>query len=109
MGSLIELIIIDDTSGNHVFLVYENYSSYFTLDPGLLSHPFHLHGTGFRIIGQGQGGIDGPIASNIETRIINNVAIPLKPHGHFGITKDTVMVPSGGYVVLRFWATNPGK
>ncbi|KAJ3310557.1 ferroxidase fet3, partial [Blyttiomyces sp. JEL0837] len=56
-------------------------------------HPFHLHGHVFQIIDRnGERSYDP-----------SNVTV-----APFPIRRDTVVVPGGGYVVLRFVADNPG-
>ncbi|ESQ40112.1 hypothetical protein EUTSA_v10013097mg [Eutrema salsugineum] len=59
------------------------------------SHPMHLHGFNFYVLGYGFGNYD-PIR---HARMLNL----LNPQMH-----NTVGVPPGGWVVLRFIANNPG-
>ncbi|BBN06344.1 laccase [Marchantia polymorpha subsp. ruderalis] len=59
------------------------------------SHPFHLHGYHFYVLGRGQGDWD-PINSPSTLNYYN------PPH------RFTVDVPSRGWVAIRFAATNPG-
>ncbi|KAL2502836.1 Laccase-17 [Forsythia ovata] len=62
---------------------------------GAESHPLHLHGFNFFIVGQGFGNYD-----------------PQKDPKNFNlvdpIERNTVSVPSGGWVAIRFLADNPG-
>ncbi|KAL3357998.1 hypothetical protein AABB24_015234 [Solanum stoloniferum] len=62
---------------------------------GLESHPLHLHGFNFFVVGQGFGNFD-----------------PNKDPSNFNlvdpIERNTVGVPSGGWVAIRFLADNPG-
>ncbi|KAL7325774.1 ferroxidase fet3 [Mucor circinelloides] len=60
------------------------------LDDG--PHPFHLHGHAFQVIARGSG-----IYSN------QTIDIPSNP-----TYRDTIGVPSEGFVVIRFRADNPG-
>lgn len=63
---------------------------------GAESHPLHLHGFNFFIVGQGFGNF------NSTTDPANyNLVDPVE--------RNTVGVPSGGWVALRFQADNPGK
>lgn len=57
-----------------------------------MSHPFHLHGMSFHVVS---------IASNRNATTAFKA--PLRPP-----PKDTVTVPSDGFVVVRFRANNPG-
>ncbi|GLJ51017.1 hypothetical protein SUGI_1086360 [Cryptomeria japonica] len=59
------------------------------------SHPLHLHGFNFFIVGQGMGNYN---ASTDPSDF--NLVDPLE--------RNTVGVPSGGWVALRFLADNPG-
>ncbi|KAL9278043.1 putative laccase [Arabidopsis thaliana] len=59
------------------------------------SHPMHLHGFNFYVLGYGFGNYD-PIRDARKLNLFN-------PQMH-----NTVGVPPGGWVVLRFIANNPG-
>lgn len=69
-------------------------------------HPFHLHGHDFYLIGRhepsrtGEYVLHDPFDGHEPAGGPYNLVNPLK--------KDTVYVPSMGYVVLRFRADNPG-
>lgn len=62
---------------------------------GAESHPFHLHGHNFFVVGQGFGNYD-----------------PNKDPGNFNlidpVERNTAGVPSGGWLAIRFRADNPG-
>lgn len=63
---------------------------------GAENHPLHLHGFNFFVVGQGFGNFDpnnDPANFNLKDPIERN----------------TVGVPAGGWVALRFLADNPGK
>lgn len=78
---------------------------------GLLNHPFHLHGHRFVVKGVGWASdlvaataLNRSIAASSDRNpLLINMPARSPPH------KDTVSVPSKGYVVLRFRADNPGK
>ncbi|CAE6231300.1 unnamed protein product [Arabidopsis arenosa] len=59
------------------------------------NHPMHLHGFNFYVLGYGFGNYD-PIRDSRKLNLVN-------PQMH-----NVVGVPSGGWVVLRFIANNPG-
>ncbi|KAL2328771.1 hypothetical protein Fmac_022198 [Flemingia macrophylla] len=62
---------------------------------GAESHPLHLHGFNFYVVGQGFGNF------NPNTDPSNfNLVDPVE--------RNTVGVPSGGWVAIRFLADNPG-
>lgn len=73
-----------------------------------LSHPFHLHGHSFNVIGMGRSPdttvkkINLRHALDLDRRGLLNRQFNLPP------LKDTVAVPNNGYVVMRFRANNPG-
>ncbi|KAL5565899.1 hypothetical protein UlMin_029063 [Ulmus minor] len=62
---------------------------------GAESHPLHLHGYNFFVVGQGFGNFH-----------------PKKDPANFNLVdpveRNTVSVPSGGWVAIRFFADNPG-
>ncbi|KAL0375229.1 UNVERIFIED_CONTAM: Laccase-17 [Sesamum radiatum] len=62
---------------------------------GAESHPLHLHGFNFFIVGQGFGNYD----PNTDPKNFNLVD---------PIERNTVGVPAGGWVAIRFLADNPG-
>ncbi|KAK8622595.1 hypothetical protein V6N13_117505 [Hibiscus sabdariffa] len=62
---------------------------------GAGSHPLHLHGFSFYKVGSGSGNFNNVT----DPRSYNLVNPPLI---------NTVHVPAGGWVALRFFANNPG-
>ncbi|XP_047311354.1 laccase-17-like [Impatiens glandulifera] len=62
---------------------------------GIESHPFHLHGFNFFVVGQGFGNYD---PTNDPNKF--NLKDPVE--------RNTVGVPPGGWVAIRFLADNPG-
>ncbi|KAL0336814.1 UNVERIFIED_CONTAM: Laccase-17 [Sesamum calycinum] len=62
---------------------------------GAESHPLHLHGFNFFVVGQGFGNYD----PNEDPKNFN-VVDPIE--------RNTVGVPAGGWVAIRFLADNPG-
>nr|UYS93176.1 multicopper oxidase 2 [Henosepilachna vigintioctopunctata] len=73
-----------------------------------LSHPFHLHGYTFSVIGIGR------YSENNVDKISLKKTLDMERRGMLyrqynrPPSKDTVAVPNNGYVVLRFRADNPG-
>lgn len=63
---------------------------------GAVGHPIHLHGFGFQVIDMGL----------IEQYVSGKTAFANATH--FPVMKDTVVIPSGGFVRIRFRACNPG-
>ncbi|KAI4368857.1 hypothetical protein MLD38_017365 [Melastoma candidum] len=59
------------------------------------SHPLHLHGFNFFVVGQGFGNFD----PNNDPKNFNLVD---------PVERNTIGVPSGGWVAIRFLADNPG-
>ncbi|KAL6841323.1 hypothetical protein ACP4OV_028841 [Aristida adscensionis] len=62
---------------------------------GAESHPLHLHGYDFYVVGQGFGNYD---AGNDTARY--NLVDPVQ--------RNTISVPTAGWVAIRFVADNPG-
>ncbi|KAJ7947622.1 Laccase [Quillaja saponaria] len=62
---------------------------------GCESHPLHLHGTNFFVVGQGFGNFN-PKRDRKEFNLVDPVE------------RNTVGVPSGGWAAIRFRADNPG-
>ncbi|PON76101.1 Laccase [Trema orientale] len=59
------------------------------------SHPLHLHGFNFFVVGQGFGNFD-PNKDPIKFNLVDPVE------------RNTAGVPSGGWLAIRFFADNPG-
>lgn len=81
----------------------------FTVQQTNLSHPFHLHGTSFHVIGMGRSPDTNVKKINLKHALDLDRRGLL--HRQFGSPplKDTIAVPNNGYVVLRFRADNPGE
>ncbi|OMO97255.1 Multicopper oxidase, type 1 [Corchorus olitorius] len=62
---------------------------------GAESHPLHLHGYNFFIVGQGFGNFD-PNKDPAKFNLVD----PME--------RNTASVPSGGWIAIRFLADNPG-
>ncbi|XP_063850104.1 uncharacterized protein LOC135094180 [Scylla paramamosain] len=74
------------------------------VDESFVNHPFHLHGHSFYVIGMGQF---GPGITKTKVQELDASGQVNRNFEHAPL-KDTVTVPSGGYTVLRFLASNPG-
>ena len=70
--------------GAVVELTLQNHDSY--------SHPFHLHGHNFQVVGRDSG---GPL-------------FPINPPAGPPMRRDTVLMMADGSVTIRFVADNPG-
>ncbi|KAK1298933.1 Laccase-17 [Acorus calamus] len=62
---------------------------------GAESHPLHLHGYNFYVVGQGFGNYD-PVKDPFRFNLVDPVE------------RNTVGVPSGGWIAVRFKTDNPG-
>ncbi|GFQ04777.1 laccase-17 [Phtheirospermum japonicum] len=62
---------------------------------GAESHPLHLHGYNFFVVGEGFGNYD-PNKDPAGFNLVDPVE------------RNTIGVPSGGWVAIRFFADNPG-
>ncbi|KAM0857842.1 hypothetical protein ACQ4PT_048208 [Festuca glaucescens] len=62
---------------------------------GAECHPLHLHGFNFFVVGQGSGNYD-PASDPARFNLVDPVE------------RNTVGVPAGGWVAIRFRADNPG-
>ncbi|KAK0060978.1 laccase-1 [Biomphalaria pfeifferi] len=86
LGDLVELIILDEGKPSHAY------------------HPVHLHGHRFRVLAMERLGDSTSLAEVKELDRAGKInrtttQAPLK---------DTIIIPDGGYTVLRFRADNPG-
>lgn len=88
------------TTGTKVYRLPYNATVQVVLqDTGIVAaenHPIHLHGFNFFIVGKGLGNFN----SNTDPKNFNLVD---------PVERNTMSVPSGGWVAIRFIADNPGK
>nr|AWK23445.1 laccase 2 [Chrysomela populi] len=73
-----------------------------------LSHPFHLHGYSFNVIGIGRSPDRNVKKINLKHALDLDRQGLLHRQFNLPPNKDTIAVPNNGYVVLRFRADNPG-
>ncbi|XP_066917252.1 uncharacterized protein [Clytia hemisphaerica] len=109
-NKIIQLILMSYTTTNDPG---KNYTS-------MGHHPVHLHGHSFHVLKQGFGVMDNQ--TNLIADLNQDIICDNKPcsrqHWKDDMTqrlnfdqppvKDTVIVPSSGYVVVRFRSDNPG-
>ncbi|KAK9512202.1 hypothetical protein O3M35_000672 [Rhynocoris fuscipes] len=68
------------------------------------SHPFHLHGYNFNVLEMGVYNTSisegmREVRRRVDSGLVNNPRAAMK---------DSISVPSGGYIIIRFIANNPG-
>uniref|UniRef100_A0A182SJN8 Plastocyanin-like domain-containing protein n=2 Tax=Anopheles TaxID=7164 RepID=A0A182SJN8_9DIPT len=73
-----------------------------------LSHPFHLHGYAYNVIGIGRSPDSNVKKINLKHALDLDRRGLLHRQYNLPPLKDTIAVPNNGYVVLRFRADNPG-
>ncbi|XP_063978189.1 uncharacterized protein LOC135163015 [Diachasmimorpha longicaudata] len=79
------------------------------IDEGVtLTHPFHLHGYGFFVMGQGSFETLGLAGADKKKAIELDRAGLLKRDFDRPPVKDTLATAAGGYTIVRFFADNPG-
>lgn len=71
------------------------------MDPG--KHPFHLHGHTFQVVLRSSGSDDEEHPQIYDPSNAEHTQFPQYP-----MIRDTVMVNSNGFLVIRFKAENPG-
>lgn len=86
---------------------------YFVLVIRTLNHPFHLHGYGMYVVGMGQHPDRVPMTRALASQMLQGRSLQAPeyamPANHFPPIKDTISIPSRGYITLRFRASNPGN
>ncbi|KAK2584471.1 hypothetical protein KPH14_006846 [Odynerus spinipes] len=73
-----------------------------------LSHPFHLHGYAFNVIGIGRSPDKNVKKINLKHALELDKKGLLHRQFNNPPAKDTIAVPNNGYVIFRFRADNPG-
>ncbi|TMW50904.1 hypothetical protein DOY81_004015 [Sarcophaga bullata] len=90
-NSVVELIIVDESE-----------------NVGRMHHPFHLHGYRFMVTGLGQHPAGVPMSVQKAKQMERSRMLPRDYFNARPPFKDTVSIPSRGFAVIRFRATNPG-
>uniref|UniRef100_A0A1A9VT62 Plastocyanin-like domain-containing protein n=2 Tax=Glossina TaxID=44049 RepID=A0A1A9VT62_GLOAU len=90
LGAVVEVVLVDEVQQVN------------------LSHPFHLHGTVFYVVGLGRSPDKTIKKINLKHTLELDRMGMLERDFTKPPYKDTVAVPNNGYVVLRFRADNPG-
>ncbi|CAL1684660.1 unnamed protein product [Lasius platythorax] len=87
LNAIVEILLVDEVQATN------------------LSHPFHMHGHAFYVMGMGQAN-----ASSINWELVREMDRRNQVERCFDmpVKKDTIAIPFNGYVVLRFRANNPG-
>lgn len=73
-----------------------------------LSHPFHLHGYAFNVVGIGRSPDQNVKKINLKHALDLDRRGLLHRQFNLPPLKDTIAVPNNGYVIFRFRADNPG-
>ncbi|KAJ2718515.1 ferroxidase fet3 [Coemansia sp. Benny D115] len=77
-------------------------------NPNTLAHPLHLHGHSFQIVEYGPVDVPKPV-SGTDSPTADIPPIPVtKFTGSAPMIRDTMLIPEGQYIKLRFKADNPG-
>ena len=74
-----------------------------------LSHPFHLHGYSYNVIGIGRSPDSNINKINLKHALEWDRKGLLHRQFNHPPLKDTIAVPNNGYVIFRFRADNPGR
>jgi hypothetical protein len=90
LNAVVEIVLIDEVQQPNI------------------SHPFHLHGYAFHVIGMGRSPDKTIKKINLKHALDLNRRGLLNRNFQSHPLKDNVAVPNNGYVVLRFKASNPG-
>ncbi|XP_068158066.1 uncharacterized protein Mco3 [Drosophila tropicalis] len=70
------------------------------------THPFHIHGYTFRLVGQGVLGNLNDLRNIRE--LDRRGRLSRLPEDYAAVAKDTVQLPGLGYIIVRFISDNPG-
>ncbi|CAH0721838.1 unnamed protein product, partial [Brenthis ino] len=89
LNSIVEIVLVDEVQSPN------------------LSHPFHLHGTSYNVIGMGRSPDKNIKKINLKHALDLDRKGLLHRQYNLPPFKDTLAVPNNGYVVLRLKADNP--
>lgn len=83
--------------------------SFISVQSPNLSHPFHLHGYSFNVVGIGRSPDQNVKKINLKHALDLDRRGLLHRQFNLPPSKDTLAVPNNGYVIFRFRADNPGN
>ncbi|KAJ2704577.1 ferroxidase fet3 [Coemansia sp. IMI 203386] len=108
--SLGKLAFNESLYGPQTHAIVLNHMEYVELvlrNPNSLPHPIHLHGHVFQIVSSGPEELTPSLGFSETSN--ENTKEPVKTYtGRVPISRDTIVIPSGRYVKIRFRADNPG-
>lgn len=73
---------------------------------GMLSHPMHLHGYSFLVLGVGS--LANITSGQERLQYVQDHTALLRAETTQPPAKDTIQLPGAGYAIVRFKADNPG-
>lgn len=88
LNAVVELVIVDKGVGSSI-----------------TSHPMHLHGYTYRVLALHKVGRN---VTEEEVRRLDQDGL-IERNLNDPPEKDTVAIPTGGYAIVRFVSSNPGK
>ncbi|KAL5274167.1 hypothetical protein ACFFRR_000750 [Megaselia abdita] len=87
-----------------IHLPYNEYVELVIVNDMRGSHPMHMHGYSFHVVGQGEFQSE---EERLNIEFLDEIN-PLPRNGDYPPLKDTVIVQSRGYTIIRFFTGNPG-
>lgn len=111
LNAIVEVVLVDEGKLPGL-LEYSDAKASFgflSVQQPNLSHPFHLHGYAYNVIGIGRSPDSNVKKINLKHALDLDRRGLLHRQYNLPPLKDTIAVPNNGYVVMRFRADNPGK
>lgn len=111
LNAIVEVVLVDEGKLPGLF-EYSDAKAWFgflSVQQPNLSHPFHLHGYAYNVIGIGRSPDSNVKKINLKHALDLDRRGLLHRQYNLPPLKDTIAVPNNGYVVMRFRADNPGK
>lgn len=113
-NAIVEVVLVDEGKSDRFGIngkLMERHRSmklFLTVQQPNLSHPFHLHGYAFNVIGIGRSPDKNVKKINLKHALDLDKRGLLHRQFNLPPAKDTIAVPNNGYVIFRFRADNPG-
>lgn len=108
LNAVVEVVLVDEGKTTPPSSLNYFYDLFVSVQQPNLSHPFHLHGQVFNVIGIGRSPDRNVKKINLKHALDLDRQGLLHRQFNLPPGKDTIAVPNNGYVVLRFRAENPG-
>lgn len=111
LNSIVELVVIDESLSKQWKFLKKGHKLLillFSSAVNTVNHPFHLHGYQLYVTGMGQLTDNSTLTVDKVRQMLAFQPATYRLRAKKHVIKDTISIPSKGFTIFRFKATNPG-